>query len=76
MKTQVQSSETMFKQPHMGAGAQVCNPSAGEVEADGILGLSGQPGLLGELQNTGLASDKQNKTNKKTHDVQRNDTRG
>ena len=48
----------------MGAGAQVCNPSAGEVEAGGILGFSGQPGLLGELQNTGLASEKQNKTNK------------
>lgn len=50
----------------MWAGAQVCSPSAGEVEADGILGLSGQPGLLGELQNTGLASEKQNKTNRKT----------
>lgn len=50
----------------MWAGAQVCNPSAGEVEADEILGLSGQPGLLGELQNTGLASEKQNKTNRKT----------
>lgn len=49
----------------MEAGAQVCSPSAGEVEADGILGFSGQPGLLGELQNIGLASEKQDKTNKK-----------